>query len=258
MKHEMTYLRPESLAEAIAAFDEAQGKVGVLCGGAFDRSGLLDADVLIDIQNISPTAVLEAGKLVFAPGESLVDLQQAMKQYADFDRAAVAEAGLNVRNTLSLYNFLKTADGRSPLLVALRAMTVNLKWQPGNQTVTLEEYLYNRQQDKPGFWNEMVIEAPEAFVFGSVARTPLDKPIVALAMTRLNNSELRVVGGGSVGLPVSTELAANGEGGREWVRQAFENLNDAWASSAYRQDVAGVLYERLIEKLNSDKVGGAV
>ncbi|MGB4596280.1 MAG: hypothetical protein WBI14_10310 [Anaerolineaceae bacterium] len=258
MAHEMTYVRPESLIEAIAAFEGAQGKVGVLCGGAFDRSRLLDADVLIDIQNIGPDEEPEVGALVFGPGETLVDLQQAMVQYADFERVVVAEAGLNIRNTLSLFNFLKIADGRSPLLVALRAMNVVLRWQPGNQVMCLEEYLGTRQQDNPGFWSGLVIEAPKAFVFESVARTPLDKPIVALGMTRLNNGKLRVAVGGSVNLPVSIDLPTSGGAGKEWIMQAFESLDDAWASSAYRQDVAGVLFGRLVEKIHSGKDGGVM
>lgn len=258
MNHEMTYKRPENLADAIIAFDEAEGKVGVLCGGAFDRSGLLDADLLIDIQNLRPSEMLEEGNSSFGPAETLSDLQQAMKQFVDFDQAAVAEAGLNVRNSLSLYNFLKVADGRSPLLVAMRAMSVVLRWQPGDQLVCLEEYLGTRHQDKPGFWSELIIEEPGAFVFGSVARTPLDKPIVALAMTRDINGTLRVALGGSVDLPVSYNLLENTDGGRDWVRHAFGNLNDGWASCEYRQDVGGVLFDRLIERLTNETERGAL
>lgn len=257
MKHEITYLRPESLDEAIAPFDGAQGKVGVLCGGAFNRNELLDADVLIDLQNVSTTVVPEPGSLVFGPSETLVDLQQALKQYKDFDRAAVAEAGLNVRNSLSLFNFLKIADGRSPLLVALRALNLVLRWQPDNQFVCLEEYIGTRQLDKPGFWSDMVVETPKAFAFESVARTPLDKPIVAIALTRQNNGVMRIATGGSVNLPVSTELSDMETSGKEWVKRAFENMGDAWASSAYRQEVACILFDRLLAKLQTIEEGGA-
>ena len=258
MKRELTYLRPETVAEAIAAFDQAQGKVAVLCGGAFDRSGLLDAELLLDLQDIKLTETPPDGTMFFGPSDALVALQEAFRLYPDFEQAAVAEAGLNVRNTLSLYNFLKTADGRSSLLIALCAMRVYLRWQPGNQMISLEDYLDNKHKDKPGFWDQMLIQIPKGFGFESVARTPLDKPIVAVAMTSLNNEIVRVAVGGSCALPVSNVFLDDVQEGKVWVRATFENTTDAWAGNTYRQEVAMVLYDRLIEKLNSGKKGGAI
>ncbi len=258
MKRELTYSRPESLAEAIAAFDEAQGKVALLSGGAFDRSGLLDAEFLVDLQDLKPTSTPQEGTVIFGPGNTLFDLQQAFKGFADFDQASTAEAGLNVRNTLSLFNYLKIADGRSPLLIAFSALRVYLRWQPGNQTISLEDYLDNRKKDKPGFWDEMVIQIPNGFVFGSVARTPLDKPIVAIALASLNKGIMRVAAGGYNKLPVATSILDESPEVKDWVCKSFEGSTDAWASSDYRQDVAGILYERLLAKLNQENRGGAI
>lgn len=258
MNHEMTYLRPENLAEAIQAFDEAQGRAIPLCGGVFDRSSLRGADLLIDLQNIQPSEAGNENQVILGPCDCLIDLQRKLRLSDDFERASVAEAGLNVRNTLSLYNFLNVADGRSPLLVALSAMKVSLRLQPGGQMLPLEVYLAQRDLDKPGFWSDMVIEMPDGFSFEAVARTPLDKPIVAVAIARQKDNKLRVAVGGTVALPQFTEFQLDSDHGKNFVSAVLANADDVWASGLYRQDVGNVLFGRVLNGIRTNTHGGAM
>ncbi len=249
MKNETGYIRPEDLAEAIKALDKMEGKVAIVCGGAFDRSALEGADTLLDLQNVSVEHEVSEAQVVLGPNATLSDLLAAFEDGETVKDAFAAEAGLNVRNTLSLYNFFQVADGRSSVLALLRAMDAELVWQPGGQVISLERYLENRHVDRPGFWSKLSFNKPECIVFESVARTPVDKPIVALAVARDSDGKLRVATGGVTALTKVLQLS-EGADGREKVAQAFAQVEDTWASAQYRQHVATVLFERLIERIN--------
>jgi CO/xanthine dehydrogenase FAD-binding subunit len=87
--------------------------------------------------------------------------------------------------------------------------------------------------------------------YEQVARSPADRPIVAVAIGHTDGGALRIVLGGFGARPVhvpraekalaSDDLRAAGEAAAE----AYAQAGDVWASAEYRSHAAAVLVRRL-------------
>jgi CO/xanthine dehydrogenase FAD-binding subunit len=82
--------------------------------------------------------------------------------------------------------------------------------------------------------------------YESVARTPVDLPIVCAALAQWPSGRVRLALGGFGEAPV---LAFDGPepGGLEIAaRDVYSRAGDEWASPEYRQEVAGTLAKRCL------------
>ena len=118
MKNEtMAYFRPETLAELDEILAKFEGKVNFLAGGDYNLTQLEEDAPLVDLQSLGLDQIISDGKEVeIGALATLEQIKEAFQGWDSLQEALSIEAGLNVRNSLSLANFLKTADGRSPFL----------------------------------------------------------------------------------------------------------------------------------------------
>jgi CO/xanthine dehydrogenase FAD-binding subunit len=191
--------------------------------------------------------------------QTLLDLvahASLVAQSSALVRALTLEASFNLRQIATIAGQLVSADGRSALATALLALDAGLNWEPGpkGKAVGLGNWLPLRSRTWPGAlitrvsWSRQPVLALEV-----VGRSPLDRPVVCVAVaawpshsTSGGFGRTRVALGGFGDCPVLV-LDGPEPGGAEIAAQsAYSGAEDAWASAAYRQEVAGILTRRAL------------
>jgi CO/xanthine dehydrogenase FAD-binding subunit len=88
------------------------------------------------------------------------------------------EESFNLRNMATLGGTIMSADGRSPVVTVLLAMEAMTVIEPGNEVVSLEELLEQRNQaHNRHLITEIKLKRPEVLRYEQVSRTPTDRPL---------------------------------------------------------------------------------
>ena len=251
MKNEtMAYFRPETLAELDEILAKFEGKVNFLAGGDYNLTQLEEDAPLVDLQSLGLDQIISDGKEVeIGALATLEQIKEAFQGWDGLQEALSIEAGLNVRNSLSLANFLRTADGRSPFLCVLLAFAPSIALLPSHQSMTLETYLASRQKKPTEFISTLNLALPKGLAFEAIARTPKDRPIICMAAAVDDFGNLRIACGGLQNSPQVINISTEPQSAIDLVRQAYQQSDDAWASAEYRQAMSQVLLNRLLQSL---------
>ncbi len=251
MVNEMTaYFRPKTLVELDEILAKFEGKANFLAGGNYDSTKLDETAPLIDLQDLGLDQISSSGSNVAIGG--LANLQQlgdAFQSWDGLQEALSVEAGLNVRNSLSLANFLRSADGRSPLLCVLLALALTVELLPSGKSLPLEKYLVYQQGDKSEVVSKVTLTLPKNLAYEAVARAPKDRPLVCMAAALDDSGGLRIACGGMQTPPQVLSVPRDPQSAFDLVRRAYEQGDDAWASATYRQAMSQVLLRRLLQSL---------
>jgi len=248
------YHRPETISAALDLLARTNPTTVPMGGGTrLSRYSHLDLAV-VDLQRLGLDG-LALGKNALQVGAAvtLQTLAEAPSLPEALRCSAYLDAGLNVRNTATVAGAIVAGDGRSPLLTVLLAMDARLTWQPQNETVGLGDWLALRpNRQKNYLLTEIQLPANVEVSMETVARTPVDTPIVCVAVCRWQNSNrVRIVVGGFGDTPV---LASDGQDDAASaslsVKNACSQSDDAWASAAYRRAAAAVLVNRIMKREN--------
>jgi CO/xanthine dehydrogenase FAD-binding subunit len=246
------YVRPSTIAEALKALQRGTA----LAGGTTLAPRARQYASLVDLQALGlDTLAVEAGQVRLGAMlrlQALVEAEQGVP--AALIEAARLEAGLNLRNTSSLAGSLIGCGGRSPLATALLALHAQVRHEPGPVQWSLDELLDRRVEELKGrLVMEIAFQTPGAMAYAGVARSPADRPIVCVAVARLEGrAPAYGVALGGFGarprlVPGAEQALASGE--IEPAAQAIEaacvSSEDAWASGEYRGRAAAVLLRRL-------------
>jgi CO/xanthine dehydrogenase FAD-binding subunit len=272
------YHRPQTLEAALALLARPAVTSLPMGGGTYlsrkgwfpnreGSSGRLDPEYeAVDLQALGLKAIhfeedtIQVGATVTL--QSLLD-QMAHSgfkaQSTALGQALTLEASSNLRQMATIAGQLVCTDGRSALATALLALDARLNWEPGAKAVGLGNWLPLRSKAWPGVlitwvgWSRQAALALEV-----VGRSPLDRPVVCVAVaawpshsTPGGSGRTRVALGGFGDSPV---LALDGPepGGAEVAAQsAYSGAEDAWASAAYRQEVAGILTRRALTEVTA-------
>lgn len=241
----LEYHRPRSLAEAVALLGRAQP----LAGGTVLTAGRRRVEAVIDLQDLGldrmerSDETLELGSGVRL--QSLVDSDAVPEILRE---SARRDAGWNLRNAATLGGTVAAGDGRSPLLTVLLALQAEVLIEPEGRWVDLDLVLSGRPDSLRGrLMTSMRFRVPAGHGYDQVARTPADAPIVCVAAALLASGPPSVALGGFG--PAPLRLAAQGGVSRfvQAASLACGQAEDAWASAAYRSEVAGVLVRRTLE-----------
>jgi CO/xanthine dehydrogenase FAD-binding subunit len=207
---------------------------------------------VVDLQALGMNGIVERGKLLHVG--STVTLQQLLEMPScppDLASALRLELPLNLRNTASLAGTLVMADGRSTLVTALLALDAQVSLKLAEtDSMALGEFLPRRGHFETRYLITAV-EWPVAAVlaFVSVARTPADHPIVAVAVARWPSGRTRVAVGGWGPMPLLGMDGPDVGDVEAAVRNALHDANDAWGSANYRMDAAATLARRCVNRL---------
>lgn len=251
----MQYHRPETVEEALALL-----KQGVpLAGGTHLTPVRRQVQAVVDVQGLDLDQI-QADPVQTQVGAA-VRLQQIVREEdlpPALQETCRLEAAWNMRNMVTLGGLLVTADARSPLLTALLALDPIVHFEPQAQSLSLPAFLRKKRDKLDGcLITSLSWRNPQALRYAQVARSPADFPIVGAAVARVEVEEggvvTRLAIGGWGACPIrvyAAEEALDKEGDLDAailaVEGAYAEAQDAWASAAYRAEVAGVLARRLL------------
>jgi CO/xanthine dehydrogenase FAD-binding subunit len=197
------------------------------------QGNTLEMGAMLTLQNLADT--LEYEKL-----ENLTGLKQAIAH----------EATYNLRQVGTVAGTLVMAGGRSPFATAMLALDASLKLQPGDEQTGLGDLLPLRLGRLSHRLITMVtIPLNARLAYEYVARSPADLPIVCVAVTVWPSGRTRLALGGFGSSPVLAFDGTEAAGVDIAARAAYSQAGDEWASSEYRQEVAGVLARRCADQL---------
>lgn len=248
------YHRPENLTEALALLARETPATLPLGGGtALSHEHRRDIAV-VDLQRLGLNTMevknqtLHLGATVTL--QQLCDCGCLPETMRDGIRdSLVHEVSANIRQAATVAGAIAASDGRSPFITALLALDAWLIWAPGDEAQPIGEYLSSRRSSGKGcLIREIRLPLDAALSFDIVARAPMDRPIVCVAIATWASGRSRIALGGYGQSPILAMDASEPGEAIALTREAFRFADDVWASAAYRMDVAGKLVERMLMK----------
>lgn len=245
------YYRPKTVSEAEQLFAESDKKVVPLGGGSVLSRSKQDDLFVVDLRELGLDRIEAVGqKLTIGATTTLQQLMDADPIPAVLKEVIKNTATLNIRNQATVAGYVVSAGGRSPLAIALMALDVQLLWHPDQKLQPIGDWFSMRQPQ--GFWiSEIQFNLNNELSYEQVARTPMDQPILAVALARWRSGRVRVVVGGFGEAPLLAFDGLQDGGVLEAVKNALSESGDEWASTEYRTDVGQVLVRRILNKAAS-------
>ena len=239
----LDYFRPKTVKEALD-LRESHPNSRFLGGGSSVQNVTADY-FAIDLQLLGLNKInKENNSYSIGATVTLDEIYEYFKDIPDLRQALRIEGSKNQRNRATLGGLLMTADGRSPFLTCLASMKSLIYIETEDNPLDINHFLENRKLNKRLILN-IKIELPEKFSFESVARSPLDKPIVCCAVS-IYLTESRVCVGGFGVYPI----LASGESflamDEKSIVDEFSLSDDQWASASFRASLIKTLAERLL------------
>lgn len=252
------YHRPQTLEEALKLLARSEPRTLPLGGGTVLNRPSRAAYAVVDLQALglntlqARSSLLEIGatttlqSLLEGPALAEAAFAPALK------KAVEHEAAYNLRQAVTLAGKVVSAGGRSGLAATLLALDAQLTLLPGDEKVSLGDFLPLRQEMLPGrLITQISLPLKARLAYEYTSRTPADWPLVCAAVARWPSGRTRVALGGFGSAPL---LALDGPepGGVETAAvEAFSQAGDQWASAEYRSEVAGVLARRCLASLEA-------
>ncbi|MCJ7696050.1 MAG: FAD binding domain-containing protein, partial [Anaerolineaceae bacterium] len=192
------YKRPATMAEALEYLGDKSISPVVLSGGSYQTEFAEGEFTGIDLQ------ALELDRITMVNDKVEIGAMTTLQELADHKGCGSAlhqtitlEAGRNVRNSRSMLAHLRTCNGRSALGTVLLAQDTNLIWQPEDRSVTLGDYFAIRgKKDFGYFFSHLNWSRSIKTAFESIARSPVDQPMVCVALTKWPSGRTRIALGG--------------------------------------------------------------
>lgn len=245
-----TYYRPQDLEEALRLLARADTRP--LGGGTFLTQARDESFAVVDLQKLGLDKIHKTGdRLEIGSTATLSLLLECPHISPALASALRLEAPLNLRNMGSVAGTLVTCDGRSPFAVVMLALDAKCTVvSEQSAVISLGELLPLRSEILRGkLITKIEMPLNAKLAFESVARTPMDKPIVCAALARWPSGRTRLVVGGWGSSP-TLAMDGNEAGGLESAAcNAAHEAADEWASAEYRMDVAAVLAKRCWEQI---------
>ncbi len=241
----LEYHRPRSLAEAVALL----GRARPLAGGTALTPDRRRVEAVIDLQELGLDRLERGDETIeLGSGCRLQSLAESDSVPEMLREAARREAGWNLRNAATLGGTIAAGDGRSPLLTGLLALRAEVLIQPESRWGDLDLVLAGRPDSLRGkLMTSVRFRIPVGQGYDQVGRTPADTPIVCVAAAIWAGGSPSVALGGLGSAPLRLEAESGVSRFVQAASLAYGQAEDAWASAAYRSEVAAVLVRRTLE-----------
>lgn len=242
------YFRPKTVSEADYLFSSGEKRCIPLGGGTVLSRSKLEGVCLVDLRDLGLDRLdLTGQKLSIGATVTLQQLIESDSIPPQLKDVVRRTASLNVRNQATIGGYIVSAGGRSPLAIALMAMDALLVWHPNEEKQSIGDWFTLRQP--AGYWiNSVQLNLNANLSYQQVARTPMDQPIIAVAICRWKSGRIRVAVGGFGTAPL---LAVDGpmeQGILEAVDNALCSSGDEWATAEYRREAGVVLARRILSE----------
>lgn len=248
---ELEYLRPTTLTQALEYLRQ-----GIpLAGGTNLTPRRNHLTRVVDLRELGLDGIdLDGSQVRIGSATTLQALVESPPLPDTLKKTSWLEGGWNLRNMATLGGLIMSSDGRSPLLTVLLALDASVRMQPGDKERSLDDVLGKR--DDVGLLTEIRFRVPGHLRYEQVARTPVDFPLVCVAVAIDEDGDTpRIVLGGYGSRPIRIEFSAADrdlsgviDEAADVARAQFSEADDLWASAEYRSSIAQVLVKRLLSE----------
>jgi CO/xanthine dehydrogenase FAD-binding subunit len=255
----LEYHRPKTLDEALILLARKQPLTIPLGGGSVINRPSRHSFAVVDLQALGLDGFDKRGHTFFLG--STLTLQTFLSKIRDSDeylwlsdleKAILQEAPYNLRNKATIAGTLISADGHSPLTTCFLALDASLGLQPGEEEVDLGDLLPFRKERLVGrLVDQIKIPGNVRLVYESVARTPVDRPLVCAALATWPSGRTRLALGGFGNSPSLVIDGSEASGIETAARGVYADAGDEWASADYRAEMAVVLSRRCLKRIES-------
>jgi CO/xanthine dehydrogenase FAD-binding subunit len=253
------YNRPATLEAALALLARLEPPTWPLAGGTALTGAVRQSIAVVDLQSLGLDTFQAAGNSLHLGAtltlQSLLDNLSGLGAggaglTSGLQKAITHEATYNLRMAATVAGTLVSGAGRSPFTTALLALDAALLLQPGDETLNLGDLLPVRlDRLRQRLITRVSLPLNARLAYEYVARTPADRPIVCAAVAVWPSGRVRAALGGYGAVPRLAFDGTEAEGLSLAAQSAYSHCGDHWASSEYRQAVAGVLVERCLGSL---------
>jgi len=282
MIHDFTYLKPDSVKEALTMLSEHKDECKVICGGQslliVMRQGLLVTDYLIDIKRLKELDYItfdkKAGLKIGATTthRAIEKSDVVAKHYPVLVAMEGKLASIQVRNWGTFGGNLAHADPAgdpAPVLIALKA-NIKMGGMNGERVMPLEDFFvdyFETALNKDELVLEVQVPVPEPKTGAAYQKFNLlesDMGVVAVAASvTLNGNgkckDARIVLGNAGSTPKRVKRAEELLIGKKYDEALFaeagkiasedsEPVADIHASEEHRRHLLGVLTKRMLKK----------
>jgi len=248
------YQRPKTIPEALILLAREKPVSYPLGGGTFLNRRVEEQYAVIDLQSLGLGSISKAGKLLQVGATvTLQELLDFKGLSEDIYTSIKHEATYNLRQMATVAGTLVMANGRSPLATILLALDANLEILELDATpmqIRLGDWLPARVGTKQGrLITKVSIPINVSVAYEYIARSPADQPIVCTVIARWTSGRTRLALGGWGMAPLLAMDGPDSDGIEIAGRSAYSHAEDEWASAEYRQEMAGVLAARSLQRV---------
>jgi CO/xanthine dehydrogenase FAD-binding subunit len=249
------YKRPKTIPEALLLLAREQPYSLPLGGGTYLNRSLEEQYAVVDLQALELNTIAKHGNSLEVGATVTLQGLLGFKGLPDDIYASIEhEATYNLRQMATIAGTLVTANGRSLFATIMLSIDTKLELLRLNEAakeVKLGDWLPMRRGAKPGaLITKITFPLNIKVAYESIARSPADQPIVCAAITQWASGRTRLALGGWGVTPVLAMDGPEVNGISIASRSAYSHAVDAWASAEYRQEMAGVLALRCLQRIN--------
>lgn len=247
------YHRPKSLDRALELLAREEIVTRPLAGGSALTRPSREQFAAVDLQALGLDAVHNRGNFLdLGAMVSLEALMATPQVQPALEKAIRHEANYNLRQAATVAGTLVAADGRSPFATILLAADARIRFKPGDEEIDLGDLLPVRAAELKGkLITEITIPLNASLAYEYVARTPVDFPLVCVAVAQWPSGRTRVALGGHGSAPSLAFDGTEAEGAAVAAREAYSAAGDHWGSAEYRKEIAAVLTERCLREIRN-------
>jgi putative selenate reductase FAD-binding subunit len=248
------YQRPETISQALALLRRDTFVSYPLGGGTVLNQSLEGEYAVVDLQALGLGTISKVGNQIhLGATATLQELLDFKELPADLYTAIKQETNYNLRQMATIAGTVVMASGRSPFATVLLAMDARLEMLnlDGSETqAKLGDWFPFRVVGKPNaLITRIVFSTDVQLAFEMIARSPADQPIVCAAVARWASGRTRLALGGWGSAPILGMDGPEAGGIEAAGRNAYSSAVDDWASADYRQEMAGLLALRCLNRL---------
>ncbi len=243
------YHRPETLQSALELLSRKNPRTVPLGGGTHLSHYQGEPVAVVDLGKLG------LGKIERSGSELRIGSTATLQALIDFDETPSMlkevvrfEANYNLRQSASVAGTLVTGDGKSAFISALLAADARVLLQPGGQEEAVGDWLGQRAARSASVLiTGLEVACDIRLRYEFVGRSPLDLPIVSVAMGEWADGRRRIVVGGFGPYPV---LAMDGKA-LDMLESSIKNACSQLPNhknSEYILETAKTLARRLLEK----------
>ncbi len=249
------YHRPATLEEALRLLERSQPFSAPLGGGTALNRLIRGEAAVVDLQALGLDIFQTQGNSLLLGAtlslQKLLEQLGAQPMAGELRKVILHEATYNLRQVATVAGTLVAASGRSPFATALLALDAEMTLAPGEEILSLGDLLPLRTERLRGrLITQVALPLNARLAYEYVARTPADQPIVCAAAACWPSGRTRVALGGYGSAPMLAFDGGEPDGAAMAARNAYAEAGDTWASAEYRSEIAAILVERCLEKIN--------